>query len=183
MNQEAAMDFRQVDKASVTPALMRFAGLCETLADGGDLPHRNRFEVRNAPWLFGFFSTVDVLKGGHDYRYIESGDFWRVMLNLDLVGARLSELEACGQMQNIRANYDAALRSRAPRYRTARLNWPNGMELRYERLVVPFAGNDGEVSMLVVAAQCEKPLQELMSYQRFGAPKLSLEFSAAAQAA
>jgi hypothetical protein len=171
------MDFRLIDKSSVHHNLLRFAVYCETLANGAEMAQQSLFEARNTPWLFGFIAVVDVLEGGADYRYAYAGDFWKAMLGYDINATRVSELEACGRFPNVRSNYDAAVRARSPRYRTARLSWPDGKVFRYERLVVPFAGDDGAVAMLVVAAQCEKPLSDLLAYRGLGEAKLTLELS------
>lgn len=172
------MDFRHVDKKTVSSNLLRFAKYCDGLAGGAELPHRDAFAIGDVHWLFGFIVTADVLEDGRDYRYATAGDFWKVAMNFDLSNTRLSELEACGRLTNVRPNYDAARQARAPRYRTARLTWPDRKFIRYERLVVPFAGDDGAVSMLVVAAQCDKSFEELLAYKGTGEPRLVLELSA-----
>lgn len=171
------MDFRLVDKSAVHPNLMRFAEYCATLAGGEGMPLKSQFAVRNAHWLFGFVAVADVVGGGTDYRYSHAGEFWQIMMGYDIASVRLSELEACGRFPNVRSNYDAAIRARSPRYRMARLSWPDGRTFRYERLVVPFADDAGEVAMLVIAAQCEKPLSELNLYRGAGEAQLTLELS------
>lgn len=171
------MEFRQVDKSLVHPNLMRFAHYCEELAGGAEMPPRKRFEVRNVPWLFGFLVVADVIGGGKDYRYSYAGEFWKAMLNYDMNSVRLSELEECGRFTNLRPNYDATVECRAPRYRAALLSWRDGKTLRYERLVVPFCDETGNITELVIAAQCECPLSELISLRGSGEAKLSLEGS------
>lgn len=172
------MDFREVDQSTVHPNLIRFARYCENLAAGDDMPPARLFEVRDAPWLFGFIAVADVLGSGADYRYSFAGDFWRVMLNYRMDGVRLSELEECGRFPNVRSNYDAALRYRAPRYRSARMTWPDGKYFRYERLVTPFSDEEGGVGCLVIAAQCDRSMQDLMTYRGAGEAKLTLEITA-----
>lgn len=171
------MDYRLVDKASVHPNLLRFASYCESLAGGAAMPQSSAFNARDAHWLFGFLAVADVIENGSDYRYSYAGDFWKVMLGYNIDSVRMSELETCGRFPNVRSNYDAAVRAQCPRYRTARLSWPDGKFFRYERLVVPFAGVDGEVAMLVIAAQCDKPLSELIEYRGAGEAQLTLELS------
>ena len=171
------MDFRRVDRGTVHTNLLRFASYCETLRDGDGMPPSRRFEVRNTPWLFGFVAVADVIDGGRDYRYSHAGDFWKAMLGYDIESMRVSELEACGRFPNVRSNYDATAKAQSPRYRMARLTWPDGKVFRYERIVVPFAGKHGEPAMLVIAAQCEKPLSDILAFRGAGDAKLTLELS------
>lgn len=177
------MDFCLVDKSRVSPALMRFADYCEALAGGAGMPPAAAFELSAVHWLFGYVVLADVIDGGRDYRYSYSGDFWKATLNYDLAGCRLSELEAVGRLTNFRNHYDKVVATQAPRYRTARMTWPDGKIVRYQRLVVPFAGENGEASMLVIAAQSDKSFAELMAYKATGEPKLELELTAACVAA
>jgi hypothetical protein len=177
------MDFRQVDKSTVNAKLLRFAKYCDDLAFGAEMPLRSAFEVRNAHWLFGFITTLDVLEGGGDFRFTYCGDFWKVALNYDMTGWRLSEAEACGRLVGLRPNYDAAIKARAPRYRFGKWVWPDGRFVRIERLVVPFAGENGEVAMIAATAQCEKSFAEIVTYNASGVPRLVLEFSTSAMAA
>jgi hypothetical protein len=172
------MDFRQVDRSIVSPGLLRFAKFCDDLAASDPMPHRDRFHVREVPWLFGFLTVVDVLEGGRDYRFSYCGDFWKVTLNADMSGCRLSEAESCSQLSANRPNYDAAVKARAPRYRFGRWIWPNKHFIRIERLIVPFCDDDGEVSMLVIAGHCEKTYREIHDdCLAYGAPRLELETS------
>jgi hypothetical protein len=180
------MDFRLTDKKLVHPGLLRVAEMYERLGGDGVMPHRAQFEPRNAPWLYGFIIMMDVLagaEGGRDYRYTDTGAFWQLTFGFDLTGIRLSEFEACGQLTAVRTNYDHAVEARAPRYRFGRMIWPSGQFIRYERLVLPFAGSDGEVSMLVLAAQSDRSLQEIIACKGLGEPRLELELSAASAAA
>lgn len=175
------MDYRLVEKGTVHPNLQRFAAFCETLAGGEGMPLASAFEVRHTHWLFGFLALADVIEDGDDYRYSYAGDFWKIMLGYDVAGVRMSELEACNRFPNVRSNYDATVKAREPRYRTAKIVWPDGKSFRYERLVVPFSGADGRVAMLAIAAQCDKPLSELMAFRGAGEAQLTLELSTPAK--
>jgi hypothetical protein len=171
------MDFRLVDKSTVSPALMRFVGYCTALADGAEMPLASEFRMSDLHWLFGHVVIAEVIEGGRDYRYTHTGEFWKTMLNYDLTSQRLSDLEAIGRLTNFRSHYDAVVKGRGPRYRTARLTWPDGRIIRYQRLVEPFAGETGDPALLVIAAQSDKSFSELMEYKTLGEPKLELELS------
>lgn len=177
------MDYRQTDISRVHPNLRRFAEYCQGLAKGGVMARAGDFRLSEAHWLFGFINIVDVINGGEDYRYASCGTFWKLILGFDLTGARLSEMEAVGRLKDLRDNYDHTVAAGAPRYRAADLYWPGGPSLHLERLVVPFAGPDGKVSMLTVAAQCNCSLQELFARHSLGEARLVLEPSRRAEAA
>lgn len=177
------MDFRLVDKTIVSPDLMRLADYCEALDGGGAMPPARAFALSELHWLFGFVVTADVIDGGRDYRYSYSGEFWKVALNYDLTSQRLSELEAVGRLMNFREHYDKVIANCAPRYRTARMTWPDGKIVRYERLVVPFADDNGEPIMLLIAARSDKSIAELLEYKATGEPRLELELTKQAKVA
>jgi hypothetical protein len=171
------MDFRLVEKSDVSPALMRFADYCAVRADGAEMPPAAALQMSELHWLFGYVVVAEVIEGGRDYRYTYTGDFWKAALNYDIASQRLSDLEAIGRLTDFRANYDAAVKARDLRYRTAKLSWPDGKILRYQRLVAPFADEAGDPSLLVIAAQCDKSFAELLEYKAMGEPKLELELS------
>lgn len=169
------MDFRSVDKALVHPNLLRFARYCDELAGGAEMPSRKTFEVRNVPWLYGFVIVAEVIESGADYRYSYVGEFWKAILNYDTNNLRLSELEECGRFTNVRPNYTAAVQNRAARYRRAQITWRDGKHISYERLVMPFCNETGVVTELVVAAQCDRPLEEILAARGIGEGRLTLE--------
>jgi hypothetical protein len=171
------MDFAHVDQSKISPEILRFAHHCSHLAGGAAMPKCGSFHPRDVPWLFGCVTTIDVLDGGRDYRFSFCGDLWRVMLNYDMMGWRLSEAEACNRLTTVRPNYDAATGARSPRYRFGRWSWPDGQAIRYERLIVPFANDEGNVAMLALAVHSMEPLGEAFAGNRSGQPTLELECS------
>jgi hypothetical protein len=172
------MDFLQVDQSKVSPDILRFALHCRQLAGGAAMPKRRDFAPRDVPWLFGCVTAIDVIDGGRDYRFSYCGDFWRVVVDCDMLGWRLSEAESCNRLTCVRFNYDSAVCARSPRYRFGRWTWPNGLSIRYERLLTPFADDNGKVTMLVLVARPEKPLSELFALPRNGLPRIDLEATA-----
>lgn len=169
------MDFRQLEKYSTNPNLLRFAKYCEGLAGDKSMPHRQDFLPGNIHWLYGCFYAVEVMEGGRDYRCTFDSTLFGALYGFDLLGKRISELEACGRLSVQRRDFDAVTAAGAPRYRTGRLVWPDRKSIRNERIIVPFAGDDGNAALLVVAAQCDKPFQELRGYKGIGEPHLELD--------
>lgn len=166
------MDFRQLEDNSPSTNLLRFAKHCDGLAVGKAMPHRNDFHPNDAHWLFGYIYTVEVMDSGGDYRFTFSSTFWNTVYGFDMIGERLSELEACGLLATQRKEFDEVVTSRAPRYHTGELAWPDLSSIQHERLIVPFAGDDGRVSLLVVASQCDRPFPDLMRFKGINIPRL-----------
>lgn len=171
------MDFRDVDIEGIHPNLKRFAVYYQKLALGAVLPKKDMFELRDVHWLYGFINLVDILDNGADYRYNHVGDFWKAILNYDITGVRLSELEDCGRFANVRINYNNAVETRSPRYRIAELIWPGGKSVKVERIVVPLTDDDGNIVQLVVAAQCSEPLDEVLAGRGGGEAQLIVELT------
>jgi hypothetical protein len=169
------MIHQQDTPADLHPPLQRVEQYWAQLADGRPMPSRKDFHPHDLHWLFGHFYTVDILRGGADYRFGYVGDFWKALYASDLSGLLLSECEAFGKLMVLRASYDEAIRDRRPCYRTGRIVWPDQRSVHHERLTVPFAGDGGEPSMLLVAAQCDRSIGELMRYIGRREPQLILD--------
>jgi hypothetical protein len=155
--------------------LARVEEYSRQLACGRAMASRKDFHPNDLHWLFGHFYTADVLGAGADYRFHYVGDFWKTIYCLDLTGLTLGEIEACGRLKVLRASFDAVLASGKPSYRTGSLVWPDRKVIRHERLTVPFADESGAISMLLVAAQCDRGIGELMRYIGRREPQLMLD--------
>jgi hypothetical protein len=152
--------------------LLRLAQYYETRTSGAPMPRRKLFHPNELSWLFGYFYTVDVLR--NDYRFGFIGPFWVAMYNYDPMGVKLSEMENCGRMKALRPMYDDAIAQKQSNYCVGRMVWPNGKSILHERITVPFSDDNGEPSMLLVAAQCDRSLPEAMLRKGFGEPRLEL---------
>lgn len=169
------MDFTATYEKSARPEIVRLAKHCEALAGARQMPHRQDFRPADVTWLLGRIYLVNVLEGGADYCFRLFGIFWEKMYSADITGQRLSELEASGRLTALRSDYDNVVAARAPLFRPGKLVWPNEKSIYYERLLVPFSGDDGQVSLILGAAGCGVPLDELFRHKGLGLPRLVLD--------
>lgn len=163
----------------MNPNLLRLALHYAALSKSRTMPSRDRFHADDLHWLYGCFYTVDVLHEDHDYRFGYCGPCWKMFYGLDLSGKRLSEIEYAPQLHRRRADFDAVCAARRPGYCNGHLQWPDGYRIRYERLTIPFSGTQlqahDQASMLLVAAQCEIPVGDVLRYNAHGRPQVTDE--------
>ncbi len=170
------MEFDRQFELLAHPELVRLARHCESLAAPSQLPRREDFDP--APllrYLFGRLYIVDVLDGGTDYRFRLFGMYWQTIYGSNLAGKRLSDIEATGNLLNLRAHYDACVAKRAPIFRPGKLVWPDRRAIAYQRLLIPFSDGDSRVSMLLCAAYCDISREDLCLFQGAGLPQLVLD--------
>jgi|GEM_PF-1312669 hypothetical protein len=154
--------------------LIRVVRYYSAMTGGKPMPHRDCFQPIDLHWLFGHFYTVDILNGGADYRFGYSGPFWSVIYGIDLSGRRMSEMDNLLFAQDLRALYDPVVAQRRPGYYRCRLSWQNGRYIAHERVTIPFAGDDGLPSMLLVAAQYDRKISEVLCSKGCGLPRLEI---------
>ena len=169
------MDFAAVYKVPARVEIIRLAKHCETLAGTRQMPHRQDLRPVDMTWLLGRLYLVDVLDSGADYCFRLFGIFWEKMYGFDLTGQRLSEIEATGRLAALRGDYDTVVAAREPFFHPGRLVWPNKRSIHYERLFVPFSGDDGQVSLILAAAGCDVSLDDLVLHRGNGLPRLVLD--------
>lgn len=155
------------------PDLTRAVEVYFRIAAGRAMPHRNDFAVSRFRWLLGRMYLLDVLDGGADYRFRLLGQFWRIIFGVELSGCLLSELEAKGLLMNVRASYDALVANPAPTIYSGTLTWPNSPVLDVQRVLLPFAGDGGELSLILCAASCGKPLEDLIFFTGLDFPNVA----------
>jgi hypothetical protein len=155
--------------------LLRMNALYTLQKHGRNMPRRNDFRQSDLCWIFGRFYTVDVLRGGEDYRISSYGDFWKAVLGYDLTGTSISELEACGKLLGLRSVYDAVVTAHQPAYSSGQLRWPNQTSIGYERLSFPYADDTDQPAMLLIAGCWDRNLQEIHELKRLGEPQLIVD--------
>jgi hypothetical protein len=157
------------------PPLVQLIDYCASLAGDHVLPHRRDFRPSQVRWMFGHMYLIDVLDGGADYRCRLWGQFWETIFGLDVLGMRLSELERAGYVPHVRGEYDCVVATRMPQFRTGRAVWADGASIDYARVIVPFAGDDGAVSMLLTGGTSDKSLEDLVFFKGLGAPTFATD--------
>ena len=171
------MDFAAVYKASARADILRLARHCDALAGTHEMPLRRDLRPADVTWLLGRIYLIDVLDGGADYCFRLFGIFWEKMYGSDLTGQRLSEIEAAGRLTALRGDYDTVLAARAPFFHPGKLVWPNQKSIHYERLLIPFSDDSGQVSLILAAAGCDVSLDDLVLHRGRGQelPRLVLD--------
>lgn len=157
------------------PDLAKLVAHCQMLAVGRDMPHRNDFRASQVRWMFAHMYLVDVVDGGADYRCRLWGQFWETIFGLDLLGMRLSELEHAGHVTHLRAEYDASVADRRVSFRVGRVVWPDNTAVEFARVIIPFAGDDGNVSMLLAGGTSDKSIEDLLFFKGLGMPSFVYE--------
>ena len=169
------MDFTAVYKASARADILRLARYCDALAGTRQMAHRREFNPADVTWLLGRIYLIDVLDGGADYSFRLFGIFWEKMDGADLTGQRLSEIEATDRLAALRGDYDTVVATRAPLFHPGRLVWQNQKSIHFERLLFPFSDDNGQVSLILVAAGCDVSFDDLVLYRGKGLPRLVLD--------
>lgn len=154
--------------------LIRVARYFASMTGGRPMPHYSCFRPNDLHWLFGHFYAVRVIDGGADYRFGFYGPFWALMYGSDFTGRRLSELESCGRLKSLRAIYDNVVALRRPCYCVGRMIWRGGQTVDHERVTIPFADDEGNPAMLLVAAQCNRDIADVLQAKGCGEPTLEL---------
>lgn len=157
------------------PDLAKLVDYCRSLTGGHGLPHRKDFRPSQVRWMFAYLYLVDVVDGGTDYRCRLWGQFWETIFGVSLLGKHLSDLEGAGSIMHLRAEYDAIVANRQMQFRVGRVVWPDNKTIGFARVIVPFCGDDGNVSMLLSAATSDKPIDDLLFFKGMGIPSFAYE--------
>ena len=121
---------------------------------------------------------VDVLDRGADYRFRLWGIYLKTVFGADLSDRKLSDLELAGRLESTRIDLDSVVLSRLPMFRTGLLVWPNHQTLGFERVMVPFCDNLGNVSLILSVLHGDKPVHEMMLMKGIGIPQVLLDAAA-----
>jgi hypothetical protein len=177
------MEFGSKFEQTASGELICFARFYQGLCREDALPQREDFRPSDVPWIVGRLYIADVIDGGADYRYRLFGTHLQAVFGADLSGKRLSDLELAGRLADTRADFDEVAATRRPVFRTGLLVWPNRQTIGFERVMVPLAGPDGAVSLILGAVRGDKSVEDLMLLKGFGLPHVVLDSPAAAQQA
>jgi hypothetical protein len=170
------MDISAVYKVSARADVLRLSRHFDAIAGAREMPRWRDFRPADVSWLLGRIYLIDVLDGGTDYRFRLFGVFWEKMYGTDLTGQRLSEVEATGRLTALRGDYDTVVAGHEPLFHSGRLIWPDKKSIHYERLLIPFSGDDGQVSVILVALGCDVATDDLVKHKgKGGLPRLVLD--------
>jgi len=158
--------------APVHPDLARVMRQYSQISEGRAMPHRAHFRPSKLRWMMGRLYLVDVLEGGADYRFRLFGIFWQTVYSADLTGLRLSQIEPFCHLASLRGDYDGIVAQGIPALHLRRVRWPNDGSLEFQRLLLPFCDDGGQVSLILGAAACDKVPEEVVYFKGEGVPEL-----------
>jgi len=164
------MDATPLFDHATHPDLAHLLDHCRKLAGENELPRAEDFRPSDTRWAIGWISLVDVLDGGADFRIRLFGSVCQSVFGADLTGLRLSQIESAGSFVGMTSDYVKVVHDRRPAYHSGKVIWPNGTELCFDRLLVPFAGRNGDVCRIVAAADCGMPAEDVVIMRGFGPP-------------
>ncbi len=157
------------------PDLAKFIDYCSQLAGDGRLPHRDDFRASQVRWMFGHLYLVDVMEQGADYRCRLWGQFWETIFGINMRERCLSDLEQGGHVLHLRFEYAAILADGKARFRAGRVVWPDDRSMGFARVIVPFTGNGGNISMLACGGTSEMSPADLVFFKGLGIPSFSYD--------
>jgi len=164
------MDAAPLFDRETYPHLARLHDYCCSLAGADGLPRAEDFRPGDARWAIGWINLVDVIDGGADFCFRLFGSVCQSVYGANLTGVRLSQIESAGSFVGMSSDYAKIVRNRRTAYYPGRIIWPNGMELCFGRLLVPFADHDGDVCRIVVATDCGMSAEDVIMMCGFGPP-------------
>lgn len=150
------------------PELVQLAQYCEALSNGLRLPRWSDFRPSQITYLLGRLYVVEVLSGGADYFFRLSGVYMKEIYGSDLAHCTLSSLPDTPLKVALRRNYDEVVASGQPVCAAGTLVWQEGSRIEIERLLVPFAGENGQLHIILGAVQCDAPLEMIQLYRGNG---------------
>lgn len=139
----------------VHPLLIALRDLWDGLRSGRDLPRRADLDPLALRRWLGQLALLEVVEGGLDFRYRVHGTVLAERIGMDLTGRLLSSVDHV-LVEQVFVDYREAVNTRAPVFRphSSATDRPNRI---YDKLILPFAGQDGEVTQLlagiVIAAE------------------------------
>ena len=171
MNAQTASN-QENQPLKIHPNLSRLVRYFAETAPNKTVALQRDFNLEALYWLFGCFYAVKVIDGGADYRFGYCGTCWQSFFGFDPSEKLLSEVENIEQLKTKRAEFDAVVAAKRLHYTIGCLVWPEDKTIRFDRVILPFADNDGRISMLLVAAQGEGNLANISRFKIRGYPRI-----------
>lgn len=118
---------------------------------GGQMPGRPDFDPAAVTHLLPYLYLVDVLDGDFRYRLVGSDIASHTIA--DNTRRLLSEIRTQGSQETLIRLYEQVLATGKPHFQRIRYRTRFGVANWYETVVLPLAGSDGSVKMLLGAAE------------------------------
>ena len=142
-----------------------------SLSAGGALPRADAFRPGDVRWAVGCIILLDVIGGGADFRFRLFGSVCQSVYGVDVTGLLLSDLERLGHLAGARTDYTAVVTSRTPLFRPGKVVWPNGRELAFGRILVPFVDKHDAVCRIVLTTDSGMPAEDVIMLCGQGVPR------------
>lgn len=138
------------------PVVCEALGVWQRLRGGRAMPSRAEMTPRAMRGFLKYAALIEVLDGGHEFRFRVSGDVVNLQQGMPLQGMTTADIDARapGYGTNLRRLYARVCRRRAPHaYRGTYYRPTDGHAFSHESIMMPLAA-DGETvdHLLVVAA-------------------------------
>ena len=147
-----------VDPAS--PRLRAFQAYWRGLAPDGVVPAYGGFDVVHVPRdLLAFLILLDVLEDGRDFRYRVVGTGVVDAIGRDFTGETVSEYRHRHEPPAVAEGYRQVCATRAPDLYQGTLESVGKGFIRYARLALPLAGDDGRVAYILACFDFQGPGQ------------------------
>jgi hypothetical protein len=159
------MNFNMLERADVHDDLRRLARTCEALAGGRKMARWREFRPVQVRWMIGRLFVIEVLDGGVDYFFRLGGTVLDEIYGTDLNQKRLSEAENGPLRAALRTGYDTVVASGEPLFGRAVLHWQKGQDIHIQRLLIPFAGDEERVQMILGGVYSDVPAEMLVLYR------------------
>ncbi|MGB8601266.1 MAG: PAS domain-containing protein [Rhizomicrobium sp.] len=162
------MDFSALYRSLQDPDLIRLARYCEELTAAKPLPCWHDFRPSHATYLLGQLYVIELIDGGADYFFKLSGSYMKEIYGIEIVDRPLSSLPDGALKDTMRRNYAAVVASGNPVCGAGELVWPDERRIGVERMLIPFADEQGSLHTILGAVQCDVPLEILQLFRGNG---------------
>lgn len=144
---------RITEIAACRPEIRELEALWHKMRGGRELPSRRDFDPVDVPWLLSRMFLVDVLPtdvAARRYRVRLEGTELVASHGSDWTGRFLHEVNGLAAADRLVATADRVVAGRAPFISTGALYWlPGKPHYHYESILLPLAGADGIVNMIM----------------------------------
>lgn len=167
------MDCTRIVKQTLHPDLAQLLTYCETIAGTAEVPRWVDFRPSAVPHLLAALYAAETIDNGADYHFRSYGALLPEFYGVDLRGKRLSDASDADFKVAIKQIYDEVLANRQPRALRSELSWPDNVGYVVDNLLVPFADQAGNVSIILGGAVCSVSRENLILFRGEGMARSS----------
>lgn len=166
------MDCSRIAKETLHPDLAQLLACCEKIAGTAEVPRWADFRPSAVPHLLAALYAAERIDNGADYHFRSYGALLPEFYGEDLRGKRLSEASDEAFRVAIKRVYDDVLAKCQPAALHSELSWPDNVGYVVDNLLVPFADQNGDVSLILGGAVCSVPRENLVLFRGQGLARM-----------